>query len=316
MTNKELYRQLCETEGSRIPLFQQYWWMETVCEGKEWDVLLSQKEGRIEGALPYLIGHRMGLRFIVQPQLTQYCGPWYNPPQGANRPDFEHRVGAELAGQLLGLKPHIFVQHFSPKTTDWLPFYWAGFQQTTRYTYRFPSIADADMLYAQASRARRQNMADVEQCCTLDKSFSPIEFAAMHHDYFVRRKGSNLLQQSFVELVCATALQRGQALLWALRNKVGKAVNVSFVVYDDQCAYALMSAITDDAPRNSQTYLFWQMIRHLSTVTQSFDFEGSMDAGNEYFYRTFGTVQTPFFEVTHFSSPIARLIFKLKTRHQ
>ena len=66
MTNKELYRQLCETEGSRIPLFQQYWWMETVCEGKEWDVLLSQKESRIEGALPYLIGYRMGLRFIVQ----------------------------------------------------------------------------------------------------------------------------------------------------------------------------------------------------------------------------------------------------------
>ena len=46
--NKEKYKQLCEAEGSRIPLFQQYWWMETVCEGKQWDVLLSQRDGRIE----------------------------------------------------------------------------------------------------------------------------------------------------------------------------------------------------------------------------------------------------------------------------
>ena len=34
--NKEKYKQLCEAEGSRIPLFQQYWWMETVCEGQQW----------------------------------------------------------------------------------------------------------------------------------------------------------------------------------------------------------------------------------------------------------------------------------------
>ena len=62
MTNKERYRQLCETVGSQIPLFQQYWWMETVCAGKEWDVLLSERDRVIEGALPYLIGRKFGLR--------------------------------------------------------------------------------------------------------------------------------------------------------------------------------------------------------------------------------------------------------------
>ena len=50
MGNKEIYRELCETEGSAIPLFLQYWWMETVCEGKQWDVLLSQLRG-IHGVL-------------------------------------------------------------------------------------------------------------------------------------------------------------------------------------------------------------------------------------------------------------------------
>lgn len=310
MTNKELYRQLCETEGSRIPLFQQYWWMETVCKDKQWDVLLCQHNGRIEGALPYLVGRKYGLRYILQPQLTQFCGPWYNHPENADRVEFEHRVGSDLAAQLNALRAHLCLMHFSPAVTDWLPFHWAGYSQTTRYTYRFPSIADPDTLIANASRARRQNLSDVESLCTLDTFFSPKEFAIMHHEYFLRKKGSDLLSKEFIERVCHIALGRNQALLWALRDHNGHPVNVSFVVYDKQCAYALMSAIAPDAPRNSQTYLFWQMIRHLSSITQSFDFEGSMDKGNEYFYRTFGTVQTPFFEVSRYRPQLLQTLLR------
>ncbi len=274
--------------------------METVCKGKEWDVLLSERDGRIEGALPYLIGRKFGLKYILQPQLTQFCGPWYNCPENVDRIEFEHRVGSDLAAQLNALKAHICLMHFSPTVTDWLPFHWAGYRQSTRYTYRFPSIADLDCLIAQASRARRQNLADVEKACSIDTDFSPKEFATMHRDYFERKKGGDLLSQEFIERVCHNALERKQALLWALRDTDSHPVNVSFVVYDDRCAYALMSAIAPDAPRNSQTYLFWQMIRHLSSLTQAFDFEGSMDKGNEYFYRTFGATQAPFFEISRF----------------
>ena len=300
MTSKGIWKNLCETEGQYVPLFQQYWWMETVCKGKQWDVMLSERNGVIEGALPYLYGSRFGLRYILQPQLTQFTGPWYNYPSGGDRVEFEHRVGSDLARQLKSLKPHLCVLHFAPEITDWLPFHWEGFGQTTHYTYRFPSIGDPDALFAAASRARRQNMADVAGCCTLDPHFDPARFARMHREYFERTKGIDLLPQTLVEEVCRTALERGQALLWALRDGKGNPVNVSFVVYDDRCAYALMSAIAPEAPRNSQTYLFWQMIRHLSTLTQAFDFEGSMEKGNEYFYRTFGTVQVPYFEVSRF----------------
>ncbi len=308
--NKELYHELCETEGARIPLFQQYWWMETVCKGKQWDVLLSERDGHIEGALPYLIGRKFCLRHILQPQLTQFCGPWYNCPENVDRIEFEHRVGGDLAAQLNALKVHVCIMHFSPAVTDWLPFHWAGYRQTTRYTYRFPSIADPETLLADASRARRQNLSDVENACTLDTAFSPKEFASMHREYFERKKGGDLLEEEFIERVCHTALKRKQALLWALRDASGQPVNVSFVVYDERCAYALMSAIAPNAPRNSQTYLFWQMIRHLSNLTQSFDFEGSMDKGNEYFYRTFGTVQTPFFEVSRFRPSLLQHLIK------
>ena len=278
--------------------------METVCEGKQWDVLLvERKDGTIEGALPYLHGRRRGLRYILQPRLTQYNGPWFNLPEGLSecaRLDFENRVGGILAEQLDALKINFFSQHFSPQVTNWLPFHWKGYRQTTRYTYRFPSIADPDSLYANASRARRQNMADLQQGCTIDPDFAPATFARIHREYFEHKCGHDLLPADLIERLCRTTLDRGQGLLWALRNPDGKAVNVSFVAFDDHCAYALMSAITPDAPRNSQTFLFWQIIRHLSSRTRAFDFEGSMEPGNEYFYRTFGTVQTPYFAITRY----------------
>ena len=85
MNNKETYKHLCETEGCAIPLFLQYWWMDTVCSGKQWDVALARDtQGHITAAMPYLIGSKMGLRYVLQPQLTQYNGPWYRPD--ADRP--------------------------------------------------------------------------------------------------------------------------------------------------------------------------------------------------------------------------------------
>ena len=298
--NKEKYKQICEAEGSRIPLFQQYWWMETVCKGKRWDVLLSQRDGRIEGALPYLVGKKYGLKFILQPQLTQFCGPWYNYPENVDHIEFEHRVGGDLAAQLNALRARVCLMHFSPDITDWLPFRWAGYRQTTRYTYRFPSLADPDALFADASRVRRRHMEEVESLCTVDENVDLKEFVAFHKAYYARRGERDLIPEELIENVCSAALARRQGLLWGLRSADGALQAAWFVAFDDRCGYSLLLAIGEKAPKNAMTYLMWQVLKHLSGLTKAFDFEGSVEPGLELFYRTFGTTQTQFFEVSRF----------------
>ena len=77
MIAKEQYKALCETEGSAIPLFLQYWWMEAVCEGKRWDVLLvHDRQGNPLAAMPYLIGSKMEVivqNTVIQQQLHIMC---------------------------------------------------------------------------------------------------------------------------------------------------------------------------------------------------------------------------------------------------
>ncbi|MBQ8704442.1 MAG: hypothetical protein IJ524_08730 [Bacteroidales bacterium] len=266
--------------------------METVCQGKQWDVLLSNGHGRLDGAMPYLYGKKLGLKYILQPQLTPWSGPWLHPDL-----DFDGRFYTlkALAHALHALHPALCMQCFSPEITDSQPFQWEGFRQTTRYTFRFPSLADPEALYRSASRLRRRYDKAVAEECVVDEQLSLDEFVPFHVDYYRRRGQNDLIAEPLLRRVVDTACRRGQGLLWGLRSQRDGSLQAAwFVAYDERCAWSLLLAIADNAPHGAMSYLMWQMLRRLSSLTQSFDFEGGMDESLAFFYRSFGTVQTPY----------------------
>ena len=87
--------------------------METVCHDKQWDVALAHDDnGNITAALPYLRGKKLGIRYIVQPQLTQYNGPWYR--QGADH----NYADIQLRAHIRHLRLALFLQNFAPGLTE------------------------------------------------------------------------------------------------------------------------------------------------------------------------------------------------------
>ena len=76
MSNKERYTEWV-AEQEYVPLTMQPWWMDAVCAGKEWDVLLATNEDdHIVGAMPYLLRKRAWFKYIIMPQMTQTGGIW------------------------------------------------------------------------------------------------------------------------------------------------------------------------------------------------------------------------------------------------
>ena len=76
MTNKERYIEWVG-EQEYIPISMNPWWMDAVCAGKEWDALLAEdEEGKILGAMPYLMRRRAWYKYIVMPQMSQTGGIW------------------------------------------------------------------------------------------------------------------------------------------------------------------------------------------------------------------------------------------------
>ena len=317
--DKEGYRSFCETEGTEVPLFMQHWWMESVCEGKQWDVAVARDGDTVVGVMPFLFGRKLGMTYILQPQLTQYSGPFYCYPEEYNRQqriEFEKEVAALLLKPLKQLHPAFFLQNFSPLVTNWLPFYWAGFSQTTRYTYRLNDISDPDSLFETFDKEKRQRK--IRRCSQRTEArfdLSPREFAEFHSRYWTGKSGHDLLSNDFIERVCATAVNRGNGVIASLHDTDGHLLMARFVAYDARCAYSLMSAIDTSLHRSGYNEtLFWALIRYLSDKSRCFDFEGSMDEGIEYFYRSFGAEQIPFFEISKCDNRLFRLLMKLKRR--
>ena len=309
MSNKERYRQLCEQAGARIPVFQQHWWMEVVCHGKQWDVLLAERNGKIIGALPYLIGKRFGLRYVLQPELTQFSGPWLDE---SLNPEERLRTIDQLAGQIDDMGLAIYVQCFSPDIETWLPFYWRGYSQTTRYTYRFDPLQPVEQLMAGAQPERRKRLELLRSQCEIDRHVPPDEFLVFHNNYYTNRDGYNMVPQRLVERVCSTSIDRGQGLIYGLRNHNGQLLVADFVVYDSHCAHSLLSGMSGGAPRNANSLLFWTIIGDLYGRTEVFDFEGSMDKGIGHFFRTFGATAVPLMRVWHSRIPFATKLLHLR----
>lgn len=330
---KELYKELCEAEGSNIPLFLHYWWMEAVCKGKQWEVALvfshpqskslltEWREGAtIVGALPYLMGKRCGMRFILQPQLTQYSGPWFRYHEGLDnitRLDFEKNVADKLLDQIEQLKPAYFYQHLSPQVTNWLPFHWRGFSQSTRYTYMIEDLSDLGKVYgAFDNQEKRKKIERLENAFVTD-TLSPEDFAVMHEAYWKSKGKKDELSRDYIVNLCSAAIQREQGAIVALRDEAGAVAAARFVVWDEECAHSLLSCRgTGQSPNGTTELLVWRAIQHVAPHTRSYDFEGSMDPGIERFYRYFGSKQMPYFQIEKCSNPLFKLLLWAKKMQQ
>lgn len=307
MTNKEKYRRICETEGLYIPLFLQYWWMETVCEGKQWDVALAyDSDGAVSAALPYLIGRKMGLRYVLQPQLTQYNGPWYRPD--ADIAD----ATAQLVKRIDSLHLALFLQNFSPAIADLDG--WRHYDISPRPTYRLDDISDPERVFRGFDpRKRQRQIRKAEGLLHVDDGLSPQDFARLHSEYWASRGKKDLLSQDFITRVVATALGRGNGMLLAARDEQGRIHGARFVAYDADCAYALLSALGKDGHHNgTSAFLFWNIIQRLSSTTKSFDFEGSVDPGIAYSYSLYGSHPAEYHQVMGCKVPFLKKILKIQ----
>lgn len=308
LTTKQRYTALCASEV-HIPLFSQAWWLDVVCPPHAWDVILFEENGIIEAALPYQLSRKWGIRFVINPTLTQGTGIWYRKHEGESEQDRlsrEKKGAAHIVAELKRQKLAFFMQHFSPEVTNWLPFYWSGFTQTTRYTYCIPDISNPQscldaMSYAKQKQIRKAEELHVTTSITAETFYR-------HHELSLNAKGKKIFYpKALLQRIHDAASARNQLLVIGLEDASGALHAALFIVFDRHCAYNLISSIAPDhAASGASSRVVFEAIKHLSNTCKAFDFEGSMDEGIENSFRQFGALQTPYFRV---SKAYNRLVF-------
>ncbi len=293
---KEKYREW-SSNASDVRLFSKAWWLDAVCP--DWDVALVEKNSDIVAALPYTFDKLAGQRVIKMPELTPWLDVFIDYPQGqkyTRRLAYEKEIFSDLIRQL----PNVprFRQRYSYALTNWLPFYWQGFQQTTRYSYVLADLVNLDLVFAEFRENIRREIRKAKKRLVVTESDDLQTFYQFNLKTFQRQNKTpsfsyELLQR--VDSVCQT--QNCRKIFFAA--DADKIHAVLYLVWDAHSAYYLMGG-ADPALRSSgaSSLLMWHAIQFAATVTRQFDFEGSMIEPIERFFRSFGAVQTPYFSIS------------------
>jgi hypothetical protein len=311
--SKDLYRAFCKEEDS-IPVFSRDWWLDAVC-GDDWDVLLYEKKGRVNAAMPLYVPCR---NIITMPHYTQTMGVWFAAgATDAKYPSLLEQRQAICKSFIDRIKSHkYFLQNFSHEFTDWLPFYWEGYSQTTRYTYVLHDIKDFEKILLGMSQQTRRNIKRAEErSITVRRGVDTDDFLKIQSLTFERQHKRNTQSSAVLRQIIDAARERGQGDIFGGYDKEGQLHAVAFVVWQNSSAYYIAGG-GDPALRTSGAHslVMWEAIKHVSQYTDTFDFEGSMIPGVERFFREFGATQTPYFMISKGRRGIiSRIYMRLKS---
>lgn len=302
------------SEHPEIPLFSQAWWLDAVAP-KTWDAVMVEDSAGVAGSLPFVLRRRFGLVSASQAQLTQTAGPWIRPSAGkpAEALSYEMAVLAQLAESLPPVDRYTQNWHFSQ--TNWLPFHWAGFSQSTCYTYRLENLSDPEALWLNLRENIRREIRKAKTRFGLEVTHDADvgEFLELNAMVFDRQGRRVPYPASLVHRIDSVAGDRSRKQVLVARDRQGRAHAATYMVWDDASAYYLMGG-ADPAFRTSgaTSLCLWESILHVSPLTRSFDFEGSMIQSLERLFRAFGATQTPYFHVSRTYSRRMRLALALR----
>ncbi len=303
-TTKEKYNQLCENEY--IPVFSQPWWLDIVAGPENWGVVLGEHREGITSAMPFTMKKIGAIKIFKMPKLTPWIHIWfkYAPDMKYNsRLAFEKE---ELDALLPQLPSSIrFYQKYSYGLTNWLPFYWRGFRQTTRYSYIIDDLRDLDAVYAAFKKNNRYEIRKAQKILSIIDAEDIDSFYRINGLAFKRQNIKMPYSLQFLQNLDAACKARQCRKIFFAVDADERVHAVLYLLWDERSAYYLMGGADPDLRSSGATsLLIWHAIRFAATVSQKFDFEGSMMAPIEKFFRSFGARQTPYFAISKNKFPM------------
>lgn len=308
MNAKERYKALCK-ERSEIGLFQNSVWLDAIAPDN-WDVALATKGNEILGALPYFHKRKMGFSIITMPPLTPYLGPVLFYPNG-QKPPARVAFEKEIIGLLVEELPKTdkFIQYFLPTFQNALPFQWAGFEQSVRYTYMIEDTSNVEDCWngLQGNIRRAIKKAQAKFSIQVANNSSEL-FRLKEADY--QEKGLELeFDSAYLDKCSKALLKLEMGKLSIATDQNGKAISACLFGWDKEYLHYVAGAV-DPEFRNSGalSLLLWDGIQLASEKGLKFNFEGGMFQSIEKYFRGFGAEPLPYFQISKVDSKLLNLL--------
>jgi len=216
----------------------------------------------------------------------------------------------ELMAELIELLPPFdyFRQNFNYSITNWLPFYWKGFQQTTRYTYVIEDLTDLAQIWAEARENIKRDVRKAQQQLTVRSDLDVDVLLALNKKSFERQGLKQPYPDELVHRIHQACMEHSCGKFFFAEKCQGQVYGAVYIVWDEEAAYLIISGADPELRHSGVTsFLYWEAIKFAATVVKIFDFEGSMMQTVEAINRGFGARQKPYFQITKINGLLPRV---------
>ena len=302
MTNKEQYLSFCIEE--QLPLLMQSWWLDAVCGPDNWDLALSfDKEGKVNGVLPFYIRRKYGLSRITMPPLTDYLGPWLKfPEEDKLKKVSRYNIETNILSGLIEQLPDVdfFYQTFFPEVESALPFLWQGFKTGIYYTYRLNAPLDTKNVFENFKYTVRTEIRKAEKKVNVENSGDLASFYKIHSKSFERKGTRPPLEYADLENIDEGIKQKAGREILLARDIADESIHAGlYTVKDDSTVYILLTGIDPVLKSSGAMYLlYWEVIQSAAERGLSVDFCGSILPGVEPSIRSLGGDRMPYLCMT------------------
>lgn len=278
----------------------QAWYLDAVCDGGEWEVSLIREGEELVAAYTYFVKQKMGFKYITMPPFVKVMGPYISSKYRDLKKS--HQLLEQFIAQLPNLDCIKQDLHYS--VSNWLPFHWADFKQSGRYTYLI-DLSDLELVFSNINRNMKRNIRKAANQLSVKQDLPIEEFYAINKMSFDRQGISipyNLDQLKKHD--AALAAKNARKIFYAV-DEQGQIHSASYLIWDQSSSYYHLSG---DDPNLRQSgagiLLIWEAIQYSCNELglQTFDFEGSMLKPVEQIRRQFGAQQQHYTRIWQYNS--------------
>lgn len=296
MMDKETYKSL----NDKLPIFLKSWWLDAVCEGGEWRAESYGVNGNIESVFVYFIKKKFGFKYIVMPQLTQFLGEYHIVDnQSVNKP-ISYGKRKEISNYFIDLLPNTAFSTICMNRSFqyWSPYFWKGFNQTTKYSYRISKELQMSQIYSNFEYSKQKNIRKAEKVVTVQFDMSPEAFYEHHRQTLAEQNRKISYSYNLFKNIYDACRANDNCRILSAVDSDGNIQCALFVIWDENSLYTLISSFPSKY-RNFGTgdLLMYKAIELAKMMELDFDFEGSMIENVETSFRRFGAIPVEYYQI-------------------
>ncbi|MEM9937045.1 MAG: GNAT family N-acetyltransferase [Bacteroidota bacterium] len=284
-----------------------------------WEALILTENDQWVALMPIKLSKKVGFTAFLQQPYSQYWGICFHPElDQSTYSSLSKKRKAVLAILKKLPKIDLFIQQFSPHFDYPLPFHWGGYTLHTRYTYQLPlegyEVERENETFGQvwegfSAPLRRQvnkaekNGVSVRQTANMS-DFSSLTQAqlSLGHDI----SGGNPASMAVLARIGSFLRESGKGFILLAEGPDEKVLAAAiFSLFEGKLVYLAGVYDGSTASSGAMSLLMWRGIQTgMQKGAKLIDFEGSMIAGIETFFRKFGAYPVPYLQIRKNSLPL------------